>query len=1414
MADDVPSVEQADLPVATADAGAAARPVRSRGSRIARGLAKRFVILGIAGIALVLMALFVLDSSLGHRLVADRIAAVTPGSGLRIEIGRIDGSIYGAAKLRDIRVSDPEGVFLTVPEAELDWRPLSWLKTGLDVRLLALHRGVLRRGPRLRPSEDTNAPILPDFDIRVDKLVIDNLTVSPALAGQKRRVDVVARADIRGGNALVDVNGVFGGKDRVSFRLDSEPDRDKFDLRLVYDAPRDGVIAAMAGVKSDIRARVFGSGGWSRWDGIAYATQDGRKLAAFQLGNRAGLYRLAGQAFPGGLLKGTTGRAVGDTLSVLYDGTFAGNVFNGRLRAAGTAFKASAEGELNLAENEAEALRIRARVLKPALIVASPALTGVDIDATLDGAFNDLTIRHSVAVDRLQLGTFDAQGLKSSGTATWDGSRFVLPLAVTARRVVSGNAMIDPRFPGARIGGNLVFAGNRLTSNDLTLTMKGLGARLFLSGDMARGGYALAGPVVARGFAVKNLGMVDGTAKILLKLGNGVPWTLQANLAGRMTRIDNATLQTLTGGGVRFAGGLALGARVPLTFRKATINSAKLQMALDGRVETGGAASLKGSGRHSEYGSFTVEAAMTSQGPNAVLVLASPLPAAGLKDVRVALSPVADGFRIETAGQSTLGPFNGAFGLYMPPRQATRIDIERLRVWQTDVTGGLTLGDEGVAGQIAMVGGGLDGTIALAPREGGQGFDADVTARNARFGGATPLSVGSARIDASGLIKDGHSTIEGNMLAEGIGMGKIFIGKLAAAAYLQDGSGSVTASVAGRRGTRFALQGTAAFSPEQVIAYVSGEYAGRQVTMPRRAVLTREGEGDDRGWRLSPTQIGFGRGIVIAEGRILGGPTQLRLQLARMPLSVIDIVVADLGLGGQASGIIDYSNDGLGAPSGNAALMVRGLSRSGLVLTSRPVDVALVARLDPDAVQLRSVFRESGAVRGRVQARIGGLPRGGAFMDRLEAGQLTGQLRYSGAAEALWRLSGVEIFDLTGPVGVQADVSGSIAAPVLRGAVSSKGLRVQSTLTGTDIRDVALAGTFTDSSLQLARFSGVTTNGGRVSGSGTIGLADLSQHGPTIDLKLSAQNAQLISRDDMGATVTGPLRIVSTGIGGTIAGRVRIEQARWALGQAAAVNQLPTVPTREINAHADAAPPRVAAMPWSFMIDAAGANRIDVRGLGLDSEWGADIRLRGTTAAPQIFGAAELVRGGYEFAGKRFELTRGRIRFAGEVPVDPQLDIVAEGDANNINAKITISGSGNKPVIAFSSTPALPEEELLSRILFGSSITQISAPEAVQLASALASLRGGGGLDPINKLRAAIGLDRLRIVGADPTVGSGTSIAVGKYVGRRVFVELITDGAGYNATSVEFRITRWLALLGMISTIGDESLNLRISKDY
>ena len=220
--------------------------------------------------------------------------------------------------------------------------------------------------------------------------------------------------------------------------------------------------------------------------------------------------------------------------------------------------------------------------------------------------------------------------------------------------------------------------------------------------------------------------------------------------------------------------------------------------------------------------------------------------------------------------------------------------------------------------------------------------------------------------------------------------------------------------------------------------------------------------------------------------------------------------------------------------------------------------------------------------------------------------------------------------------------------------------------------------------------------------------------------------------------------------------------------------------------------------------------------MGLDSEWSADIQLRGTTEAPRINGEARVVprQGFYSFAGVRFEITRGVIDFDGNTPPDPRINIRAETDVQNLDVTVTVTGTSSRPEIAFSSNPGLPEEELLARMLFGDGITNLSATDALQLGAAVASLRGGGGMDPINRLRSAIGLDRLRIVPADPALDRGTAIALGKNFGRRFYAEIITDGRGYNATSLEFRVTGWLSLLATIDTLNRGSVAAEYSRDY
>jgi translocation and assembly module TamB len=315
---------------------------------------------------------------------------------------------------------------------------------------------------------------------------------------------------------------------------------------------------------------------------------------------------------------------------------------------------------------------------------------------------------------------------------------------------------------------------------------------------------------------------------------------------------------------------------------------------------------------------------------------------------------------------------------------------------------------------------------------------------------------------------------------------------------------------------------------------------------------------------------------------------------------------------------------------------------------------------------------------------------------------------------------------------------------------------------------------------------------------------------------MAMRNAEVMNLANMGATVTGPMRIVSDGSGGTIAGRLMIERARWVLGGSAAASKLPNIRTRDINLPPDLRLVTALGPPWRYLIDAQAPGGVMVTGMGLDSEWSADVQLRGTTESPTINGEARVVprQGFYSFAGSRFEITRGIIDFDGASPPDPRVNIQAETKLPNLDVIVNVTGNASRAQVNFTSNPGLPEEEILTRLLFGDSITNLSATDALQLGAALASLRGGGGMDPINRLRTAIGLDRLRIVAADPALDRGTAIALGKNFGRKFYVEIITDGRGYSATQLEFRITNWLTLLATVNTIGRNTVAAQYSRDY
>ena len=223
-------------------------------------------LLAVVLVTLMAGALF-LSSPFGKRFVANQIAEVAPASGLRISVGRIEGDIYAKARLHDVLLSDPQGAFLRIPEVELDWIPLAWLTSGLHVRELTARRATLERLPEFLPG-DPDAPILPDFDIRIGTFAIEDLTLaSGVLSDDAERVDLSVQVDIRSGRVFARADGQIGRNDTLEFLIDAEPDGDAFDLAMDVQASDTGILARLGGIETGFRARLDGDGTWSNWRG-------------------------------------------------------------------------------------------------------------------------------------------------------------------------------------------------------------------------------------------------------------------------------------------------------------------------------------------------------------------------------------------------------------------------------------------------------------------------------------------------------------------------------------------------------------------------------------------------------------------------------------------------------------------------------------------------------------------------------------------------------------------------------------------------------------------------------------------------------------------------------------------------------------------------------------------------------------------------------------------------------------------------------------------------------------------------------------------------------------------------------------------------------------------------------------------
>ncbi|WP_295509350.1 translocation/assembly module TamB domain-containing protein [uncultured Sulfitobacter sp.] len=353
--------------------------------------------------------------------------------------------------------------------------------------------------------------------------------------------------------------------------------------------------------------------------------------------------------------------------------------------------------------------------------------------------------------------------------------------------------------------------------------------------------------------------------------------------------------------------------------------------------------------------------------------------------------------------------------------------------------------------------------------------------------------------------------------------------------------------------------------------------------------------------------------------------------------------------------------------------------------------------------------------------------------------------------------------------------------------------------------------------------SAENVDGGQIKVGGAVVLAGSM----TADLQIGLNNLVLIDPSLYRTSLNGNLRLAGPLTGGArIDGRIDVGETSVTVPSTGLTSIGDIPPIDFIGAPADVIATRRKAGLDGARADAEGVaadkgpgfgmniqinapNRIFVRGRGLDAELGGGLLLTGTTNRVISAGRFDLIRGRLDILGKRFDLNEGAVQFQGDLV--PYLRFVTATATQTGEVRIIIEGPATAPEVSFESTPASPQDEVLAQLLFGRNISEISAFQALQLASAVATLAGRGGAGVISNLRTGFGLDDLDVTTTD---SGATAVRAGKYISDNVYTDVTAASDGTADISINLDISKNLTAKGTVHSDGNTGIGIFFEKDY
>lgn len=395
-------------------------------------------------------------------------------------------------------------------------------------------------------------------------------------------------------------------------------------------------------------------------------------------------------------------------------------------------------------------------------------------------------------------------------------------------------------------------------------------------------------------------------------------------------------------------------------------------------------------------------------------------------------------------------------------------------------------------------------------------------------------------------------------------------------------------------------------------------------------------------------------------------------------------------------------------------------------------------------------------------------------------------------------------------------ISGNLNSPQFFGNIILKNGSYNYLPMQINLNKTTLLLNFNNRSINLTNFHAEDAKGNKIISKGKASFTNFRQY--EYNLNLATKKFELLNHPRVYGIISGNIAVTGNDKAGKISGTlqsnlIEIRLPERTIQNIPELNIVASIPNHSFQPTTLGSTNKPYIMALNIGVKAD--RKVFIRGWGLDVELKGKLSLRGTTSDSEISGKLNSIRGRYEEFGKNLYLKKAELLFEGKVPPSPFLNIIGSITQSDVEIKVILTGSVKNPLLGIESIPIMPQEDVLSILLFGKTTTKITPIQVMQLAVSLKKLLGkeDNTIDPLGKIRNLFGVDNISVTNS--TVNNDTAVNVGKYIGDKVYFEVERGiQAGSEKAHVEIEMSPHIFIESNTSTTSESNLGINWKYEY